>query len=123
MGVLTNCISAGQANCAIAAFMSGVEAAKSGIEGATSGGMLKEAKIVMLSRRQKSEYEILGTWMVAAADGCGWQVDGDAVPGVPGVPGVPVPVVVPGAAPVVVPDAGPAGALCFPNNLANLASL
>lgn len=54
MGVLTSCINAGQANCAIAAFMSGVEAIKSGIEGATTGGMLKEAKMVILSRRQKS---------------------------------------------------------------------
>lgn len=116
MGVLTNCISAGQANCAIAAFMSGVEATKSGIEDATSGGMLKEAKIVMLSRRQKSEYEILGTWTVAVADGCGWQVDGDAV-------AVAVAVALPVAVPVVVPDAGPVGALCFPNNLANFASL
>lgn len=57
--------------------------------------------------------------MVALADG--WQVDGDGVP-------VPVPVPddvpdeVPGDAPEV-PDAGPDGALCFPNNLANLASL
>ena len=34
MGVLTNCISAGHANCAMAAFMPGVEASESGIFGA-----------------------------------------------------------------------------------------
>lgn len=33
--------------------MEGVAAMKSGIEGAMSGGMLNEAKIVTLSRRQK----------------------------------------------------------------------
>lgn len=53
MGVLTNCISAGQENCATAAFMAGVGAMKSGIFGARRGGTLKEAKIVTLSRRQK----------------------------------------------------------------------
>lgn len=55
MGVLTNCINAGQANCAMAAFMWGVEARVSGMAGAMKGGMLKEAKMVMLSRRQKRE--------------------------------------------------------------------
>jgi hypothetical protein len=68
MGVLKNCIRAGQANCAVAAFMLGVDAMKSGIEGAISGGTLKEAKIVTLSRRQKREYENLG--MVGAAAAC-----------------------------------------------------
>ena len=53
--MLTNCIRAGQANCANAAFMSGVEARAVGMDGAMSGGMLKEAKMVMLSRRQKRE--------------------------------------------------------------------
>lgn len=52
--MLANCIRAGQANCAVAPFMEGVEAMKSGIEGAMRGGMLKEAKMVTLSRRQKS---------------------------------------------------------------------
>jgi hypothetical protein len=37
----------------MADFMPGVAATKSGIEGAIKAGMLKEAKIVMLSRRQK----------------------------------------------------------------------
>lgn len=54
MGVLTNCISAGQANCAMAAFMPGVAATESGMDGAMRGGMLNEAKMVMLSRRQNS---------------------------------------------------------------------
>lgn len=54
MGVLANCMRAGQANCAVAAFMAGEDAMKSGIEGAIRGGTLNEAKIVMLSRRQKS---------------------------------------------------------------------
>lgn len=53
MGVLANCIAAGQANCAMLDFMVGLEARKSGIEGAMRAGMLKEAQIVMLSRRQK----------------------------------------------------------------------
>jgi hypothetical protein len=48
--------------------MLGVDAMKSGIEGAMSAGTLKEAKIVILSRRQKSEYETLG--IVGAAMGC-----------------------------------------------------
>lgn len=76
MGVLKNCIRAGQANCAIAAFMLGVDAMKSGIDGAISVGTLKEAKMVTLSRRQKREYESLG--MVGAATDCegiGWQTD------------------------------------------------
>ena len=53
MGVLANCIRAGQENWAIVAFMRGVSARKSGIEGAIREGTLKEAKMVMLSRRQK----------------------------------------------------------------------
>lgn len=53
--MLKNCMSAGQANCAVAAFILGVEAIKSGIEGAMSVGTLKEANIVTLSRRQKRE--------------------------------------------------------------------
>lgn len=60
MGVLTNCIRAGQANCAMDAFMPGVGAIQSGIEGAMSGGTLKDAKMVTLSRRQKRVYEIFG---------------------------------------------------------------
>lgn len=59
---------AGQANCAVAAFIPGVDAIKSGIEGAIRAGTLNEAKIVTLSRRQKSPYETLG--MVGAAAGC-----------------------------------------------------
>lgn len=62
MGVLTNCISAGHANWARAAFIFGVDAIKSGIDGAIRAGTLKEAKIVTLSRRQKSVYDILGIW-------------------------------------------------------------
>ena len=53
MGVLTNCMRAGQANWAVAAFMDGVDAMKSGIDGAMRAGTLKEAKMVTLSRRQK----------------------------------------------------------------------
>ena len=53
MGVLANCIRAGQENWAMVAFMRGVSARKSGIEGAIREGTLKEAKMVMLSRRQK----------------------------------------------------------------------
>jgi hypothetical protein len=53
MGVLANCMRAGQENCARADFIPGVEATKSGIEGAMRAGMLNDAKIVMLSRRQK----------------------------------------------------------------------
>jgi hypothetical protein len=60
MGVLANCINAGHANCAMAAFMPGVEATKSGMEGAINGGILKDAKIVMLSRKQKSVNDVLG---------------------------------------------------------------
>lgn len=55
MGVLTNCISAGQENCAIAVFVEGFDARASGMCGARREGMLKEAKMVMLSRRQKRE--------------------------------------------------------------------
>lgn len=66
--MLTNCIRAGHANWAMAAFIPGVEATKSGMEGAMSGGMLKDAKTVTLSRRQKSEYEILGTVGTAEED-------------------------------------------------------
>lgn len=55
MGVLTNCMRAGLANWAMAAFMPGVEAMESGIEGAIRAGTLKEAKMVTLSRRQKRE--------------------------------------------------------------------
>ncbi len=54
-------MSAGQLNCAIAAFIPGVAAMASGIDGATRAGILNEAKIVMLSRRQNRVYEILGT--------------------------------------------------------------
>jgi hypothetical protein len=76
MGVLTNCMRAGQLNCAMAAFSAGVAAIESGIEGAMSAGMLKEAKIVMLSRRQKSVYEILGTLGAPTVEGDGWQEAG-----------------------------------------------
>lgn len=54
-------MSAGQLNCARAAFIPGVAATASGIDGAIKAGILKEAKIVMLSRRQNRVYEILGT--------------------------------------------------------------
>lgn len=50
---------------------------KSGIEGAIRGGTLKEAKIVMLSRRQKSPYEIVGIFGALAVM-CGWQLYFDA---------------------------------------------
>lgn len=53
MGVLMNCMRAGQENWASAIFMESVGARKSGIRGARSGGTLKEAKMVTLSRRQK----------------------------------------------------------------------
>lgn len=51
--MLTVWTRAGQANCAMLYFMECVEAMESGIDGAMRIGMLKEAKIVRLSRRQK----------------------------------------------------------------------
>lgn len=70
--------------------MCGVAASESGISGAMSAGMLNEAKIVMLSRRQKSVYEILGTCGTPApgpvpapgpgrAEGVGWHEAGGVV--------------------------------------------
>ena len=58
--MLTNCISAGLAICARAAFPAVVAARASGMDGAINAGTLKEAKIVTLSRRQKREYETFG---------------------------------------------------------------
>lgn len=77
--MLANCISAGHENCATAAFIDGVLAMKSGIEGAIRGGMLNEAKMVILSRRQKREYETLGIWGPVTV-ALGWHVDGDDDP-------------------------------------------
>lgn len=51
--------------------MLAVGASESGMCGARSGGMLKEAKMVMLSRRQKRVYEILGIWGCVCDCGCG----------------------------------------------------
>lgn len=79
---------------------------KSGIEGAIRGGTLKEAKIVMLSRRQKSPYEIVGIFGAAAVM-CGWQLYFDACAGAAGagvepvVPGWPAGVVGGGFAPKI----------------------
>ena len=66
-------------NCARDFLDDGVEASASGIIGPTSCGRLNEAKMVMLSRRQKRERETLG--ILSAGGACvdwrtGWQTAG-----------------------------------------------
>ena len=46
-------IMAGHANCAMPYFIDGVDAMASGIDGAIRIGILKEAKMVRASRKQK----------------------------------------------------------------------
>jgi hypothetical protein len=66
-GVLRVWIAAGHANCAMAYFMDGEDATASGMDGAMRTGILKEAKMVRPSRRQKRPNETLGILGAAKA--------------------------------------------------------
>ena len=122
--MLTNCIRAGQENCASAVFMDADGAIMSGIFGARSGGTLNDAKMVTLSRRQKSVYEVMGIRLTgaAAAGGCGVDLggtDGDGDDGAFAGPAVSVGEELEDGA----EEEEDEGAGDAPNILANLASL